>query len=463
MGNNELGVSGPSGHGPSGRGSSDNVGHVAWRLAADYLVVPGRSELLIPGGAIDIGADGRIVAAGAESDLGPAPDEVTRVSGVVMPGLINVHAHTPMTLVRSAADGLPLAQWLQEGVWPLEGQMGSDDARAGMLSGSIEMLLNGITTSCEMYLHEEAVIDAITQSGSRCVVHPGIISALAPGGDTSPRIAEIVDLHRRYHNPDSLVTVGFGPHSVYDLSPEQLADIGVAAAELDAVVQIHLEETQAERELVIERHGRSATQILADSGVLDGRLLAAHGVWLSDEDAHLLVDSNSAMAHCPESNLKLGSGIARVADLRQMGLTIGIGTDGPASNDDLDLWSEMRMAVLLARGSKHDSGVMSAADAIEMATIDAAKSLALSNVGAFEPGYFADVIRVDLQAPAFQPLVEDRLLTQLVFAGSPAAVTDVWVAGNQVVADNRHTSVDIEAAHRDVTARAHRLIAEAAG
>ncbi|MEM8923592.1 MAG: amidohydrolase [Actinomycetota bacterium] len=426
------------------------------RLVADYVVPADGDGTVIAGGAVDIDGAGRIVAVDPESAL-PAGPVVERLGGLLMPGLVNAHAHTPMTLVRSAGDGLPLQRWLTEGVWPLEGRMTPDDARCGMLAGSVEMLLAGVTTSCEMYLYEDALIDAVNETGARMVMTPGVIAALAPGGDVEPRIAEIGDCYRRHHDPDGRITVGFGPHSIYDLSPSQVKAISAQAREVGALLHIHLEETQQERADVMAAHGRSATRLLADQGVLEGPVLAAHGVWLDAEDQALLAEAGASVAHCPQSNLKLGSGIAPLVDLLTAGVGVGLGTDGPASNDDLDLWEELRLAPLLARGVAIDPGAMGAVTALDLATRQAANAVGLSDVGELRVGAQADVIRLDLDHPSFTPLVADRLLTQLVFAGSARHVTDVWVAGHRVVREGAITTVDAAEVRRETQERADRI------
>jgi 5-methylthioadenosine/S-adenosylhomocysteine deaminase len=426
------------------------------RLVADY-VVPSRGDgEVIPGGAVDIGADGRITAVGRADELGPGPDPV-RVGGLLMPGLVNTHAHTPMTLIRSVGDGLPLQRWLKEAVWPLEGRLTPDDARLGMVLGSAEMLLAGVTTSCEMYLFEAELVEAVRLTGARLVITPGVIAALAPGGNVEPRIEQITEFHRTHHRPESGITVGFAPHSIYDLTPAQCGEIGARARAVGALFHIHLEETRAERELVLEAHGATATRLLADQGVLEGPVLAAHGVWLDNTDRRLLGAAGAAVAHCPQSNLKLGSGIAPVTDLLAAGVTIGVDTDGPASNDDLDLWEELRLAPLLARGSQLDPGAMGAAQALALATSAAGRALALPDVGHLTPGAWADVIRLDLDVPAFAPLRPETLLTQLVFAGSSRFVTDVWVAGRQLVAQGQLRTVDLEVLLARVGESARRL------
>ena len=431
------------------------------RLVAD-LVVP-----VDPGGvvwreaAVDVGSDGRITAAGPLADLPPAAGAQRRVGGLLMPGLVNTHCHSPMTLVRSAGDGLPLQRWLAEAVWPREARMAPEDAWWGMALGSLEMLLAGVTTSCEMYLFEEAVIDAVSRTGARLVVTPGILESLHADafGTGSGRVDTIVRLHQQHHDPEDRITVGFGPHSAYDLRVDHLVEIAEAARSVDALLHIHLEETQAERQQVLAAAGMTATRLMAERGVLDGRVLAAHAVWLDDDDRAAIAERGVAIAHCPQSNLKLGSGIAPVAGYRAAGIRVALGTDGPASNDDLDLWEEMKLAPMLARGSTLDPTAMTAPDALRMATADGADALGL-DVGRLRAGAWADLVRVDVDHPSFTPGLDDDLIAHLVWGGSSKHVTDVWVAGEQVVRDRVCLTLDEAEARSEVVLRGRRLARE---
>jgi 5-methylthioadenosine/S-adenosylhomocysteine deaminase len=284
-----------------------------------------------------------------------------------------------------------------------------------------------------------------------------VIQALLPDGDVDGRIEEVERFYDQHHDPDGRIAVGFAPHSVYDLSPEQCGRIAAAAAARDAVFHIHLEETEAERNQVRDLYGRTATRALADAGVLEAKVLAAHGVWLDGDDRRLLAGAGGAVAHCPQSNLKLGSGIAPLTRFLADGLTVGLGTDGVASNDDLDLWEELKLAPLLARGSTRDPSAIDAVTAIDLATRSGARAIGLDDVGELRPGAWADIIRIDLDQPVFTPRLD--LLTLLVFAGGSRHVTDVWVAGNRVVEGRQVTTVDVGTAMTEVDARGRRLAA----
>ena len=263
---------------------------VVRRLVGDLLLTGQPGEVAnepIVGGAIDIDEFGRVVSVGPEPDLGSAPESVERIGGLLMPGLVNAHAHTPMTLLRSVGDGLPLQRWLHEAIFPREAKITAEDAHWGMTLGSAEMLLAGVTTSCEMYWFEEAIVEAVRQTGGRVVVCPAVISQLLPDGDIDRWADKAVGFHRSNHQPSQRTHVGFAPHSLYNVSPEHCRVIAETAVSVDAIVHIHLEETTAERDEVAERFGRSATQVLADSGVLEAKVLAAHGVWLSLSLIHI--------------------------------------------------------------------------------------------------------------------------------------------------------------------------------
>lgn len=417
------------------------------RLVADYLI-PGEGEgSVIANGAIDIdSATGRILAVGSINELADAPDEVLNVGGALMPGLVNAHAHGPMTLVRSAGDGMPLMQWLTEGVWPREAKLTPDDVVIGMVLASCEMLLAGVTTSVEMYMFEDQVAHAVKATGGRAQVMAGVLGAIAPTPEAfTARLEAVSTFCAKHSDPEARVTGGFGPHSVHDLGPERLTELAEAAASVDAMIHVHLEETQGERQQVIDAHGRSATQVLADAGVLSQPTVAAHGVWLDVIDLGLLAQANASVVHCPMSNLKLGSGIADIASWAQAGVGRALGTDGVASNDNLNMWEDLRLAALLARGTAHDPGAVSAPEAFALATKGGAAAIGLPDVGELRPGAWADLIRIDLDQPAFAPGVDEDRFANLVWAGSPQAVTDVWVAGKQVVTQGAITTVDLDA------------------
>jgi len=290
---------------------------------------------------------------------------------------------------------------------------------------------------------------------------PGIFDVPTGGAENTwpVLLEEACTLFDEMNGREGRLHCGFGPHATYTVPPEGLAAISQAAQARDALLQIHLNETAAECVAVEERYGKSAPALLATLGALDGRVLAAHAVWLDDQDLELLVAHDVAVAHCPGSNGKLGAGIARLSDMLQRGLRVGLGSDGPASNDDLHLWDEMRLAAVLARATAGDPTVVSSATALRLATRGGGEALGLP-VGSLEAGRPADVIRLRTDDPRFTPSVtHSELLGHLVWAGAGYLVTDVWVAGQQVVEQGRSTRIDGEQARAEVAQRARRLAA----
>jgi 5-methylthioadenosine/S-adenosylhomocysteine deaminase len=433
------------------------------RLVADAVLPCDGTGMVHRPGAVDIGADGRITWVGPVADSTPdgSPAEVRRVGGLLLPGLVNAHCHSPMTLLRGQGEGLPLDRWLREVIWPREAKIGAEDVYWGMTLASSELLRFGVTTTMEMYFHDDALAAAVDAAGGRCVVTPGVV--VAPGwerfGTWSERIEWIAELRSRYADHPR-IDVGFGPHSAYALPDEALRAVGAAARATGAPVHIHLAETEHEGDEVSARHGgASVARVLADLGVFDvPQVLAAHAIWLSPGDVALLAASGAAVAHCPGSNAKLASGTARVCELLRAGVRVGLGTDGPASNNDLDLWEEMRLAALTARQREHDPTVLPAAEVLELATSGGAAALGRPDLGALAPGRWADIVRLDLHDSGFVPALDDAdLVAHAVWSASRAAVRDVWVGGRQVVADGHCTTIDEAEARRRVQTAAVRL------
>jgi 5-methylthioadenosine/S-adenosylhomocysteine deaminase len=435
---------------------------VTVRLVADAVFTVDADETVWRPGAVEI-EDGRISWVG-DPDLTPpaAGTEVTDVGGLLMPGLVNCHGHSPMTLVRSAGDGLPLDRWLSEAVWPREALHGDDDVFWGMTLGAHELLCNGVTTTCEQYLHPEPVAAAALASGIRCVFTPGVfdVPGIDPDGTWQAHLAAACRLFDEMDGREGRLHVGFGPHAAYSLPPEGLSAVAQEAQRRGAMVQIHLAETEAEGHVVEERYGLRAPALLASLGLFDGPVLAAHAIWLDDADLDLLADYDVAVAHCPGSNGKLGSGVAKLAQLLSRGVRVGLGTDGPASNDDLHLWDEMRLAAIMARATAADPSVVSSATALRLATRGGGEALGLP-VGALEVGRPADIIRLRTDDARFVPsLNEVELLGHLVWAGAGDLVTDVWVAGDPVVVGGATAHIDGGRARAEVGERAHRLFAQ---
>jgi 5-methylthioadenosine/S-adenosylhomocysteine deaminase len=427
----------------------------AVRLTAPVVLPCDANCSVLRDAVVDVDATGRIGYVGPAVTAPPTDAPVTALRGVLLPGLVNTHAHTPMLPLRGMGGDLPLMRWLQDVMWPAEGRLDADDVRVGMTAGCVELLRTGCTTSVEMYFFTDAVIDAVTTVGSRVVLTPGIIAApgwerLGSWEQMRDEVSARIDGTGLRSGPGERIELGYGPHAAYTLPPEALASVAEHARARGALMHIHVAEAADEDVLQRESHG-SVPALLEEIGALEGRVLAAHSVQLSDSDVALYARRGIAVAHCPGSNGKLAAGIARVTALRTAGVRVGLGTDGPASGDPLDLWAEARLAGFLARLSSGDAAALTAAELLLMATRDGAAAIDRDDIGALEPGRWADIVHVDLDDPVFVAPEDDaQLLSNLVWAGGSRLVRDVWVAGEQVVMTGEPTRVDRAASVADL-------------
>ncbi len=417
----------------------------AFRLTAPVVLPCDPACAVLRDGALDVTADGRIGYVGPAATAPPTSAPVRALPGILLPGLVNAHAHSPMTLLRGMGGDLPLLRWLAEVIWPAEARLRPSDVRDGMLAGCVEMARAGVTTSAEMYFHGDQLTDAVLAAGTRVVLGGPLIDL--PGMDWRGTLTDLdkwIDADGLRFGPGERVEIGYGAHSAYMLPAEALPLIAASARERGALLQIHVAESRHEDVALRQRYG-SVPAMLAELGVLGGRVLAAHGVHLSDADIELFARNKVGVAHCPGSNAKLASGIARLVDLRAAGVAVGLGTDGPASNDDLDLWEDMRLAALLARLATEDATAVTAPDVLLLATRGGADALGRSDIGALEPGRWADLVHVDTDNAAFTAgldVPDTQLLANLVWAAGSRAVRDVWVAGAPVLAEGVMETVD---------------------
>jgi 5-methylthioadenosine/S-adenosylhomocysteine deaminase len=436
------------------------------RLTAPVALPCDEQCTVLRDAVVDVDDAGRLAYVGPSAGAPAEPESVLALTGILMPGLVNVHAHTAMTGLRGMGGDLPLMRWLTEVIWPAESRVDADDVRAGMLVGALEMLGAGITTSVEMYFYSEAVVDAVLAAGSRAVVTPGIIAA--PGWDRLGSwqqmlagISRWIDADGIRFGPGERIELGYGPHAAYTLPAEALAEAGAAAQQRGALLHIHVAESAGEDTAIREAHG-SVPLLLEHLGVLrtGARVLAAHAVQLSDTDIAVLSRHRVGVAHCPGSNSKLASGIARLLDLRAAGIAVGLGTDGPASHDDLDLWNDARLAALLARLTSGDAAAVTAAQALLLATRGGAAAVGRDDLGMLRSGGWADLVHISADDPAFAAgldVPDGQLLANLVWAAGARAVRDVWVAGERVVDGRASTRVDAAQAHASLRARVTRL------
>lgn len=352
---------------------------------------------------------------------------------LLVPGFVNLHTHAAMSLLRGVADDLPLHDWLRKRIWPLEGKLVSRAfVRDGALLAAYEMLMGGTTCFNDMYFFPEESVAAARQLGMRSM--QGIIVIEFPSAyasDAGDYLRKGLELRDR-HRDDPMVGFCLAPHAPYTVSDETLKRVAVLARELGLPIHTHVHETAGEIEESQSRHGKRPLQRLDALGLLGPELIAVHAVHLDDNDLRLLATAGASVAHCPHSNLKLASGIAPVARMVESGIRVGLGTDGSASNNRLDLLQEARTAALLAKGSSGQADAWPAAQVLKALTLDAAATLGLDDrIGSIEAGKRADLVAVDLSAPELSPVFDP--VSQLVYAAGREHVQHVWIDGRHVV------------------------------
>ncbi len=352
---------------------------------------------------------------------------------VLLPGLINAHTHAAMSLLRGFADDQPLQCWLQDHIWPAETRwVGEEFVRDGTELAMAEMIRSGTTCFADMYFFPDHCAEAVSRAGMRCqLAFPLIDFATAWARDAEEYLHKGLSLRDNFKDHPR-ISIAFGPHAPYTVSDESLAKIAMLAEELDNCVQIHLHETAAEVDKAIAETGKRPLQRLAELGLLSPLTQCVHMTQVDDEDLALLATSNAHVIHCPASNLKLASGFSPIKQLLDSGINVALGTDGAASNNSLNMFSELRLAALLAKAVAGDACAIPAHQALEMATINGAKALGLDQrIGSIEKGKYADLIAVDLGAIEFQPLYNP--LSQLVYTEPGQKVTHAWVQGRALL------------------------------
>lgn len=363
-------------------------------------------------------------------------------SHALIPGLVNAHTHTAMSLMRGMADDLPLMDWLQGHIWPAEAKWVCNEfVQDGSELAIAEMLKSGTTCFQEMYFFPDIVGRAADNAGIRACVGLIVIDfPTAWAEDADEYLRKGIAVHDQFRS-NSLITSNFAPHAPYTVSDEPLERIRTYAEELDVPIHMHVHETAFEVDSAVEQTGKRPLQRLDDLGLLTPRLIAVHMTQLNDDEIQLLADSGSHVVHCPESNLKLASGFCQVDKLMKAGINVALGTDGAASNNDLDMISEMRTAAQLAKAVAGDASALPAAQALRMATLNGARALGLEkDIGSLEVGKAADITAVDLSQLQTQPIYHP--ISQLVYAAGREQVSDVWVGGRHLLKGGKLTSMD---------------------
>lgn len=400
-------------------------------VEADWIcpIVPSRT--LLSDHALAV-LDGQIVALQPKQDihrLYHAAQHLELASHILIPGLINLHTHLGMTMMRGLADDLPLMTWLQQHIWPAEQSVVSERfVRDGALLGCAELLQSGVTCFNDMYFFPQATAEAAIQSGLRAFV--GLLVMDFPSKyahDADDYLAKGLAIRDEWRDSD-LIRASLAPHAPYTVNDKSFEKIVTYAEQLDLPIHLHLHETQQEIDDALKQYGVRPIQRMRQLGVLDPRLIAVHSVIMNEQDLDLMQSFGVNACHCPNSNLKLASGLSPVVPMLQRGIQVGLGTDSSASNNRLDMWSEMRNAALLAKLQQQDAAALPAWQVLEMATIQAARALnADSQIGSLEVGKRADICAVDLAQIASMPCYDP--ISQLIYACGREQVTHVMVDG----------------------------------
>lgn len=417
-----------------------------WIVRGGKFIVPGTDKPAVIDG--DMVIDGGVITYIGEA-LTTVEEDIPVFDGrrlLFMPGLVNTHGHAAMSLLRGYGDDLALQVWLQEKMWPMEAKFTGDDVYWGTALSVLEMLKGGTTTFLDMYDHMDRVGEVSEASGIRAVLMRGAIG-LCPPDVQNEKLAEAVAFAKEWHGrADGRITAMMSPHSPYTCPPDFFERFVQAAHDLDLPLHTHMSETLREVQQNEADYGLRPVAHLEKLGMFTRPSLVAHGVHLNDEEIGILARHHVGVSHNPGSNLKLASGVARVPELLKAGVTVSLGTDGPASNNNLDMFEEMRLAALIHKGVSGDPTAVPAGEALRMATEYGAKSIFLDRVGRLEVGMKADFIAIDIDQPHLLPHTD--LISHAVYSASAKDVEHVWVDGKQLMKQGQCLTLDEEEVRR---------------
>ena len=391
-----------------------------------FLLTMDEKDTVLKDGCLFIDED-KIAYIGSQDDAMEAKAEriIDAKGNIIMPGLVNAHTHLPMTIFKGYGEGLPLQQWLTDKIWPAEAKLNDEIVYWSSMLGLIEMAKTGTTCFLDMYMFYDAVFKAMKQSGHRGVLARAVLDA---DGNLDYRIKEAEDVLKRYKS-NGRVDAMVSAHAEYTCSTEALKKVLELAQKYEAGIHVHISETQEEHEQAIERHGMTPIQLIHQMGLTQVPVAAAHCVHVSDQDVDIMAEKNISVLSCPQSNLKLGSGIAPLKKMADAGINIAIGTDGSSSNNNLDMLEETMLASMLQKGVLMDASVISNMQALKMATVGGAKALGLADkIGQIKPGYQADIIMIDTSGIAFQP--QNDVISCTINSGNGRDVAMTMVAGD---------------------------------
>jgi 5-methylthioadenosine/S-adenosylhomocysteine deaminase len=428
-------------------------------VSGEYVLTMDDKRPLIKHGAVAVKGR-RIAAVGRAAEISKAgrPERAIDAGrALIMPGLINAHTHAAMAYFRGLADDLPLKDWLENHVWPAEAKyVNPKFARESSRLAILEMIKSGITCFNDMYFFEEETAAVAEAAGIRAVLGEGILDFATPSCDRAARaLAKTAALARDFKK-SGLLSAAFAPHSVYTCAEELLLTVREEARRLDLPLHIHLSETKQEVLECLAKHGLSPVAYADKLGLLSERTLIAHAVWVDDNDLSIIKARRCAVCHNPKSNLKLASGIAPVMRMSEAGITLGLGTDGAASNNTLDLFSEMRAAALIHKAAASDPTALPAAEVLKMATRGGARALGKEKeLGSLQAGKLADLITINLDRPHLSPLYDP--FSQLVYCAGAADVNNVIINGRVIMRNREVLTMDEERVLKEARAFAKRM------
>ncbi len=438
-------------------GDAGNDDRIDLIIAGDYVVTMNATDAVIENGAVAID-EGVIIAVGSSADIDAAYTARERLDGdarIVMPGLVNGHSHAAMTLLRGVADDLALMDWLNNYIFPAEVQFVDPEfVRIGTELACWEMIRGGTTTFVDMYYHSDTIAEVVERCGMRALISATVIDQRSPDAEgASDSIDNGIAFIERWQDRNSRITPIFGPHANYTLNAEQLAATRRAAVELGAPISIHLSESPYEVQYSTDTYGTTSILMLDAIGFFDGPTIAAHVVWPTDDEIPILAERKVGVIHNPTSNMKIASGIAPITAMLAAGVRVGLGTDGAASNNDLDMWEEMRLAAFLQKVERMNPEALPAIEVLSMATSGGATAIGLGDsIGSLETGKRADVIQVEFDDVHHVPVYD--VISHLVYVSDEQDVASVVVDGQLLMQDGNMLTIDIARVRAEAAALA---------
>lgn len=407
-------------------------------------------------------AEGKIEYVGAEKPQKNYGEEYDGRKKLLSPGFVNLHTHSPMTLLRGYAENLPLDRWLNDRVFPFEDQLNCDRAYYGTMLSIAEMLSSGTTSFTDMYFFGDGVMKAVIESGAKTNFGRSIVSFADEDIFKNDRFREGVYLTEKYHNTENgRIKIDMSLHAEYTNMPSIIQQFGEYTRGRGQINHIHLSETKSEHDACKEKYGKTPARLFYDAGIMDSPAIFAHCVWVEDSDIDLFVEKGATVAHCPASNLKLGSGVCNTYKLLQKGVNIGIGTDSAASNNGLDIMREMYLAAILPKGMCNRADIVTPRDVFKMATVNGYKAQGRADCGVIKEGFKADLIVMNLNTPNMYP--DFDIFNNIIYSADKSNVVLTMVDGKVLYKNGEFMTVDVEKIGYEVSRLVRQVKSEVKG